>query len=81
MADTDPPVPQSLIDAQRAFDAAHAELMADTETVSVERRRELRQAERDAALALQAERASVEEGRWASVDRQKKVWAAARGQA
>jgi hypothetical protein len=72
MADT--PIPDALLAAQRAFDQATAALMADTETVSVERRRELRQAERDAMRALRAARAGTP---WDTVTGQKELRAAA----
>lgn len=72
-------IPPELLDAQRAFDVAHAELMANTETVSVERRQELRQAERNAALALQAARERVEDSRWATVAGQQELRAGAWG--
>jgi hypothetical protein len=72
MADT--PIPADLLAAQRAFDAATATLMAETEAVSVERRRELRQAELDAMRVLRAARSGTP---WDTVTGQKALRAAA----
>ncbi|MEE4541021.1 hypothetical protein V2S66_03435 [Streptomyces sp. V4-01] len=73
MTDTD--IPQPLLDAQRAFDTAHATLMGAPADLPVEERQALRQVERDAAFALQDVRAGTP---WATVAGQKLLREAAR---
>lgn len=76
MADTDTP-PQQLVDAQRAFDAASATLLAAPKDLPADERQQLRDAEMSAARALWAARSDAGL-HWATDAGRKTVEAAAR---
>lgn len=77
---TDTGIPSELIAAQQHFDQAHAALMSAPDDLADDERRELRQAELQAALALQELRARIG-GQWPTMAGQKALWAAVRGEA